>query len=629
MKLPACLFVPFALLTANPALAAAADADHGRLPLDQLSLLLGDAPPASMQPRNPRVRGVTELRWYTDTALGRPAQRAAAAAAFSAGHPVAVLRGTVNALGDTRLRTLFSVASSASMAIYQRRAADGATHVLSVDLADNDPRVQRRLARQLRGLMLPRLPAGRMAQANPDAASISVPTIAFVETRLANSGNGSLVALTGTLTRSTGPSFNVLAMTLKTRHVMRPHDNGMRQPFLVVPGNYTLSHEVGLPTGSAPPRLHAWEPRADPRTEIEVAQTTTSRTSYGSGFSLDATKGLQNQVRNFAAKKALSFDFSREHSITNSLAFKLKDYSLRDGASAQPGNAVRSQWEMPLADFIVSDRNYFGNPATPQRMTPTMRQNSPEVMSEWLIPGQFDGAVAVTVQGGVRNREILGGIGSVEVADTQPQATITLSVDASSLFLTPEPTVFIQSKAGNGGCLRDVDGQVRLASCPDVSREGWQRETGSQWQLDMQGRYINRGSRRCLQLLTSGAHAYGQLITRPCTTDRDQRWEWFADRIHSLHGDGKRQWRLFVGAAGVLNGRTNEDPARQVLPVNGFHPLLNPWSSYPARPASNDFIPKLENLGQNQPIPPEYRQLAEVDFAERWELIVLRQSLMR
>ncbi len=58
-------------------------------------------------------------------------------------------------------------------------------------------------------------------------------------------------------------------------------------------------------------------------------------------------------------------------------------------------------------------------------------------------------------------------------------------LDASSLFLTPEPTVFIQSKAGNGGCLRDVDGQVRLASCPDVSREGWQHETGSQWQLDM------------------------------------------------------------------------------------------------------------------------------------------------
>ncbi|GEM_PF-3933080 len=51
--------------------------------------------------------------------------------------------------------------------------------------------------------------------------------------------------------------------------------------------------------------------------------------------------------------------------------------------------------------------------------------------------------------------------------------------------------------------------------------------------------------------------------------------------------------------------------------------------SYPARPASNDFIPKLENLGQNQPIPPEYRQLAEVDVGERWELIVLRQSLMR
>ncbi len=66
MKLPACLLVPFALLAANAAVAATgeAEADHGRLPLDQLSLLLGDAPPATMQPRNPRVRGVPELRWH-------------------------------------------------------------------------------------------------------------------------------------------------------------------------------------------------------------------------------------------------------------------------------------------------------------------------------------------------------------------------------------------------------------------------------------------------------------------------------------------------------------------------------------------------------------------------------------
>lgn len=134
-----------------------------------------------------------------------------------------------------------------------------------------------------------------------------------------------------------------------------------------------------------------------------------------------------------------------------------------------------------------------------------------------------------------------------------------------------------------------------------------------------------------MQILTSGQDptGSGEIITRPCTTNRDQRWEWQADRIHTLHGDGHPEWRLFVGDGDFIGVRTAGKPQFQSIPANPFHPLLNPWSSYPRAPTHSDFYPKLENLGPNPPVSDEIKRLAASPANERWELIVLRQSLHR
>ena len=601
--------------------------DHGSLALHQLVHLLDGNPVSPTSPANDKER----LAWFLDTSLDDAGNYREAAQAYHSGQPVAIIRGPRSASTDLVLQELFSAASPAPLAIYVK-TADGTPHIVTAETSDCLPSQCQMLARHM-GRTVREAMAVRKAQATTMHApspqeQVAVPQLVFTNTQFGNSGNGSAVTLRAEISRSVGPSFNVLQVVARSVHVLRPHENGAVHPFVVVPDRYAFQHTVRMDqANSGSPKLLDWLPKSDANTDLDISETHTTMTSIGSGFSQEASNGLQGKVTNFAAKKAFSFNFGREVARSSSVAFKIKDYAVQDAFQSLPDGSLKSQWTLPLAGFVAGDDRYFGNPPTTQKMTSTMRQSTPVALSEWSVPGTYRNRLTIGAAGSIQNRRYLG-FGSSTAADPDVQPGTHVTVDTRSVYLTPEPTVFIQSKANNGECLRDKGGTIINAPCPDVSRPGWISDIHAQWQFDLHGRYYNRGSGQCMQVLANGQAAGSHVVTRPCTTNRDQQWEWIADRIYSRHGDGAGEWRLFLSPDDNLQARTHEDPRLQPLPGNAFHPLLKPWSNYPKRPFSNDYIPKLENIGPNQPIPPEYLHLGRVLPEERWEVVVLRQSLV-
>lgn len=615
-------------LTLTSATGAAAPSvpshDHGSLALHQLTSLLGGDPVSNTLP----AIDEEHLAWFLDTALDTADNYRKAAQAYHRGQPVAIVRGTRSASTDGILQELFSAASPAPLAVYVKTAG-GSPHIIATEAPGCSQAQCQLLARQIGGIVSEALATRKAAVATaPPQEQASLPELVFISTQTGSSGNGSLVTLRAQIARSVGPSFNTLKVVAHSTHVLKPHENGAVHPFIVIPDRYAFQHTVRMDqAGSGRPTLTDWLPKGDASTDLDISETHSSVTSFGSGFSPETSAGLQDKVNNFTAKSAFSFSFGRQVTETSSVAFKIKDYAVQDGLQTLPDGSLKSQWTLPLAGYVVGDERYFGNPPTTQKMTSTMRQSTPVAVSEWSVPGTYRNVLTIGAAGGLRNRRYLG-IGSAPADDPGVQPGTYVIVDTRSVYLTAEPTVFIQSKAGTGGCLRDNGGTVVSAPCPDVTRPGWISDTHAQWQFDVHGRYFNRGSGQCMQVLGSGQSVGGHVVTRPCTTNRDQKWEWTADRIYSQHGDGAREWRLFLSPGGDLHARTHEDPRLQPLPGNAFHQLLKPWSNYPKKPFSNDYIPKLENQGPNQPIPPEYLQLGPVLPEEEWDVVVLRQSLV-
>lgn len=619
------LAASLALASATGASAPAAPPyDHGSLALHQLAHLLGGAPVSHATPATDEAH----LAWFLDTALDDPDSYREAAQAYHRGQPVAIVRGTRSAATDAVLQELFSAASPAPFALYVK-TAEGSPHIITTEASACSAAQCQLLVRQIGDVVRDALAARNAALATPTPQeTASLPELVFINTQTGSSGNGSTVTLRAQVARSVGPSFNTLKVVARSIHVLKPHENGNVPPFVVIPDRYAFQHTVRMDqAGSGAPKLTDWLPKGDASTDLDISATHSSVTSFGSAFSPETSAGLQDKVTNFAAKSAFSFTFGRQVTETSSVAFKIKDYALQDGLQKLPDGSMKSEWTLPLAGYVAGDARYFGNPPTTQKMTSTMRQSTPVGVSEWIVPGSYRNVLTIGAAGGIRNRRYLG-IGSAPADDPGVQPGTHVSVDTRSVYLTAEPTVFIQSKAGIGGCLRDNGGSVVSAPCPDVTRPGWLDDTLAQWQFDVHGRYFNRGSGQCMQVLGSGQSNGGHVVTRPCTTNRDQKWEWTADRIYSRHGDGAGEWRLFLSPDGDLHARTHEDHRLQRLPGNAFHPLLPPWSNYPKKPFSNDYIPKLENIGPNQPIPPEFLELGPVLPEELWEVVVLRQSLV-
>lgn len=607
-------------------------AHHGLLDLAQLQVLLG------LENPHPTAGSSTDqsIVWFTDGALADANRRATAVDAYRRGRSVAVLRQDKDAAVDTVLQGIFGLSSSAALTIYVRDP-DGSPHLHTVAELPESIGERQQLARTLiEGIHTASRALRGPGQSTPatstdDAELVALPIMVFTETQYASSGNGAFVTVRGEVVRSSSRTYDTLVMSAKSTHNLKPHDNGKSGSSLVVPGKYEYFLRLFTPDSSGTlPKLSESRPASSPSTDLNISESHTTTTSYGFGLKPEVSAGLGKEGPSVGAKAAFSFDFSRSYSTTNALSFTVKDYSIGANAVQTPAQTSRVYWQMPLASAIASKADYFGRSPSESKMTPSMRQVTAEGSAVWFIPGTYTGTMSLSAGGKIDN---LGFDGHAidHKPDPYHQPTASVSIRADSPYLTREVTVFIQSKAGNGGCLRDEHGVVVLRQCPDVAQSNWIEDLHAQWQLDTLGRYFNRGSRKCMRILTSGSApgGTGEIVTQPCSVNLDQQWEWQTDRIYTKHGDGQTEWRMFVGPGDIVGVRTTGKPEYQPIPFNSYHALLKPWSSYPRAPGSADFIPKLGDIGANQPISDETKRLGPPLVQERWDLVVLRQSLHR
>lgn len=631
---PLLLAPAFGLALSACAISAAASAgtQHGTLALTRLHVLLDVEPPA------PNVVPQSDLpvAWFNDQALLADGRHGEAIAAYRRGWPVAVLRGAeTDPELDNILQGIFGLSSSAVLAIYIR-GHGGEPQLHTVSELPTSSVERQRLARTLADAVAgtpryPHSPPPSTRESSDGAELVALPKLVFTETQYANSGNGASVTVRGEVVRDSGRAHDVLLVSGKSTQNLKPHHNGKSGSQVIVPAAYRYFLRLFTPDNQGTlPKLSESRPASSPSTELNISESHTTKTSYAFGLSADVSKGLSKQGPTVGAKAAFSFDFSRAYETTNALSFTVRDYSIAANALQPVSQTAQVTWELPLAPAIASRDDYFGRTPDEGRMTPSMKQVTAEGSAVWSIPGTYSGTMSLSAGAEIANIAYSGD-SRERLPDPRPQPTASVTVRADSPYLTREVTVFIQSKAGNGGCLRDDNGTVALGQCPDTTTPGWIDDLHAQWQLDSLGRYYNRGSRRCMQILTSGQapNSSGEIITRPCSINRDQRWEWQADRIHALHGDGYPEWRMFVGPGNIIGVRTSGKPEYQPIPANPYHPLLSPWSSYPSAPGSRDFIPKLDGFGPNEPVADEVKELGPPLAGERWELVVLRQSLHR
>ena len=629
--------------TIPSASATNAPSDHGSIALEGLEYLLGGDPPPAATARTRPAGDDSDLLWFTDQALAGQQNYAAAVAAYRSGKPVAVLRGPVSEDMDRILQGVFGVASAAALAIYVRNP-DGTPHIHAVEELPQAVAARRNVATQMQEgigttVRSARVQKAALAESTDGAELIAQPRLAYTDSQYASSGNGAFVTLRGEFVRDTGRAYDIFSVSAKAEYVLKPNEVIVHRIGLIIPEYYGYELTLSAP-GTTRPKLTAFAPTSSPTTDLNISESKTTSRSFGFSFGTDVSAGLADKVPSYGAKAPLGFDFSRSTSTTNTVAFSVKDYAIAASGLTGDGNTSRARWTMPLASLIRNNATYFGCGRCYQdtsKVTPAMRQVSTEGTATWTLPGNYTGKMTLGTDSVISMWAWPGGSKNKYDSPKGPRASVT--VPADSVYLTRDVTVFIQSKAGKGECLQAVLDNVYLGPCPDVSNPRWQERLNAQWQLDSLGRYYNRGTKKCMQIRPASHRSDadphrsplipGEIITAPCTTSRDQRWEWQADRIHSLLGGGYPDWRLFVeGGPGVF-ARTTGKPAHQSIPANPFHPLLNPWSSYPRAPTSSDFYPKLENIGINPPVSDEVKRLKASPPEERWEVIVLRQGLHR
>lgn len=634
MNTVSAALVVAAISLGMPAADAEGATDHGVVPLHDLGRLLG-APRAAL-PRQaaPPAGQPDALAWFFDDALLDPGKRAMAIATWREGRPVAILRGAPAPVHQASLQSLFGFASPAAFAIYQRRS-DGTVVLHSLAELPTDAASAGEVGAQMARTLMQRaaiVHAGRSVT-EESVEKVGLPRMSAVETQYSSSGNGASVTVEMDVVRDSSRSHDQLLVNAQSRHQFKPHHNGLQgDGKLIIPGQYTWYQRLSsVDNSGTSPTLTTQKPSSSSSTNIDITDKNTTTTSYGFGLSREVSAGLDGKSPNFGAKAAFNFQFGRQYTHERQYAMQVADYSLAASADRPAADAARTYWQAPVAGVIRSDPVYFGSRPTLARMTPSMRQITAHGDSEWRVPGTFAGMLIIHAGGSIDNLSY-DGSRIEEIPDPRPQPVASLTFQATSPYLTLVPTVYIRSRDGDGGCLREISNNVvGLGDCPVPGKLGWEEDLDAQWQLDTQGRYYNRSSRRCMHILTEGTAPGGksEIVTRPCDLQLSQSWEWQADRLHSRHGEGYPEWRLFVDSDNYIGVRTVGKPKYQPIPVNPFHPLLDPWSSYPGRPGSNDFVPKLGNAGSSQPISDEVRQLGAALNGERWEVIVLRQGLVR
>jgi hypothetical protein len=610
----------------------------GALPINQLQQFFDDGVASASRRLVARAIAPPPLRasqtssvvgWVWGPALADPAVAAQVSRMFADKRPVLVIRAGETERIDDAIHGIFGAASPAEVAVYLA-GADGGLRVHAIDVpyqsSGDLSRVMEQLLADVDHELASRVFKQTRAE-NPELVPLA--RIELVNTEYATSIPGASATLEATVLRDSNKSKDVLRINTRSSYNLKPAHNGLAGGALIVPYKYEIATTVGLDGSGTPAyeaRLSRQYPESDGRTDIAFSDSNETRTSFGFNISPEISAGLQGAVPEASAKLKYGFTFGKEYIDTKTVKFNIRDYFVASRADRPLSDRYSAGWAFELATAIASDAKYFGKTPSEQRVTPMMRSASPSGFATWELDGNYKGVIGLTANATITNASFNGS--TVEkLPDPRHQAVVNLNVRADSPYLTRITTVFLQAQKGDGLCLwRDRDEAV-MRTCPATSSASWEDAKDAQWQLDEAGRYFNRGSGKCLTMLSSGAAPVSgsHLVLQTCELKNSQQWEWRADRLYTLYDGASQDWRLHLDSGNVPRVRIEDTSRYQALPTNPNHPLLIPWSTYPSAPTKGVFVPSFSAV--QPPIPDDWLRFSAVTPEQVWKMVVLRQGL--
>ncbi|MEZ2417847.1 hypothetical protein [Luteibacter sp. RCC_6_2] len=542
---------------------------------------------------------------------------------FDAGVPVLLQRDEQAPATPSLVTPLFGIAPTGGDALF-RRNADGGVEVFAApegqvaDVADLLSAMMTRVSQR------PDPVEGgqyRLSALDAVEGAAVLPARHFDVNFVDSSGE--ILGVTGIdVMRSRTRSTDAKLVTLTSKVSIKPKragivDGGRTGKNLwgaYLPLKYRLQHSLVM-DGATPTYMDHF-PVTDGRTEYTQVDTESRGFTVGgsTGTELSST-GKPDDV--LASKVPFNLSFGYEHKWQTSLSMTFHDYSML-AAPSGPGSVSWEALIAPKLENVLIKRWGAGMPQlTEEKMTPMMRAAAFNTLSEWKLPGDYEGMAKVTVSGGydLDRKEWWWqrtDIRHEKGVDTR-SVLADFVLDMSDPYLSAEITVLIRSGTGSGACLRDNQGSVGLATCNAADRR-------QMWGLDASSRYVNRGSLRCLSV---------QPTTRSVITDTcenityEKQWQWRADRLHSLVDHGN--YRLYVEGGAV---RYHAPAGRfQDYPVNPYGSPLEPWTNYPNSPRPGIDVQPAPLGSRPVEIGPEWASFVRVSDDQRWRVEVLRQGL--
>ena len=436
-------------------------------------------------------------------------------------------------------------------------------------------------------------------------------------------------------------------ITVKTSVVQKPvlsgayvdgkDGNVSKGTHLWIPASYNVLTSV-MPVGdTVKVGLGMYEPTASGPTAQAHSWSISTPVSEGSNIPsqiADFLSGLAAGPSGAIAKLPVLFPQTDTETRTQSVTMTLKDYSVAATTPLATDGARQVFWSFNLARSIYESDNWFGTKSfSMEKATPMMEVAHLQTISNWIVPGDWNGVLDITTRSTVRNRLYTDRSGRPPWGQSHPareqndhhesDINLTLRIDLDSPFLTRQPTVRLQSMSGNKGlCLAQSNSdrpEVIMQSCESGTHGAHQ-----QWFLAEDHTYRNRGSGKCLTTNPEN----GAISAQTCQSMLGQKWKWSADRLYS-ELNGGNEWRLHL-RDGSPNASFDAN-LHEVTPPNRFHPLLPPWGAYPAAPASNDIIPNPGGVVTLLPLPSHWiwgtTNYKAVGTDERWKVLPIHHGL--
>jgi hypothetical protein len=468
--------------------------------------------------------------------------------------------------------------------------------------------------------------AAASARAQADGGQTIAPQLQRVVNMVGLNGQMDSI-ITLTVVRNQSRTADVKTVMVKTRTSLRPDGAGISNGSVTgsnlwasrLPVAYTLGHALTANGGPAPV-LQTYLPEADGRTEFNYSRTDSREFSItgslGGEFGAGATP---EQALKWTAQSPFSIGASYQLGTSETLSHTFQDYSL-NVTSQSP--AVR--WELPLAGRLGQHalvRPTAGLPVfNPAALTPMMRNATMDALSIWQVPGNYDGVLRFTQEGGFTVHEDRWHRDRARLVRNESNITqqdeLALEISMGGWELAREIPVLLQSAQGEGSCMAATSNtEVGLGRCDSNNQR-------MMWGFDQAGRYQNLATKRCLAYNV----ARKQVEQQECALVNSQYWEWRADRLHSVYNS---LWRLYVNARNQLALEPDGSFVVQDQPVNQFNPLDIPWSSYPSKASVGDTMPNRNSI--SPVISPDWvRQYnADVTAAQLWQVHVVSRALQQ